>query len=60
MMGQSIVKLGNVIVNNGVIYFIPSSEFNAYLKQIKFILSAMKKYCIFSLVTNTIYIFSLQ
>ena len=42
------------------IYFIPSSEFNAYLKQIKGILSAMKKYRIFSLVTNTIYIFSLQ
>ena len=39
------------------IYFIPSSEFNAYLKQIKVILSAMKKYRIFSLVTNTIYIF---
>ena len=41
------------------IYFIPSSEFNAYLKQIKVILSAVKKYRIFSLVTNTIYIFSL-
>ena len=40
-------------------YFIPSSEFNAYLKQIKVILSAVKKYRIFSLVTNTIYIFSL-
>ena len=38
-------------------YFIPSSEFNAYLKQIKVILSAVKKYRIFSLVTNTIYIF---
>ena len=25
-------------------YFIPSSEFNAYLKQIKVILSAVKKY----------------
>ena len=42
-----------------IIYFIPSSEFNAYLKQIKAILSAVKKYRIFSLVTNTIYIFSL-
>ena len=42
------------------IYFIPSSEFNTYLKQIKVILSAVKKYRIFSLVTNTIYIFSLQ
>ena len=41
------------------IYFIPSSEFNAYLKQIKVMLSALKKYRIFSLVTNTIYIFSL-
>ena len=40
-------------------YFISSGEFNAYLKQIKFILSAVKKYRIFSLVTNTIYIFSL-
>ena len=36
---------------------IPSSEFNAYLKQIKVILSAVKKYRILSLVTNTIYIF---
>ena len=40
-------------------YFIPSSEFNAYLKQIKVILSAVKIYRIFSLVMNTIYIFSL-
>ena len=39
-------------------YFIPSSEFNAYLKQIKVLFSAGKKYRIFSLVTNTIYIFS--
>ena len=42
------------------IYFIPSSEFNAYLMQIKVILSTVKKYRIFSLVTNTIFIFSLQ
>ena len=41
-------------------YFIPSSEFNAYLMQIKVILSTLKKYRIFSLVTNTIFIFSLQ
>ena len=41
------------------IYFIPSSDFNAYLKQIKIILSAVKKYRIFSLVMNTIFIFSL-
>ena len=40
-------------------YFIPSSESSAYLKQIKGILSAVKKYLIFSLVTNTIFIFSL-
>ena len=40
-------------------YSIPSSEFNAYLKQIKVILSAVKKYRIFSLVMNTIFIFSL-
>ena len=41
-------------------YFIPSSEFNAYLKQVKVMLPAVKKYRIFLLVTNTIYIFSLQ
>ena len=41
-------------------YFIPSSEFNAYLKQIKVILSTVKKYRIFSLVMNTFYIFSPQ
>ena len=40
-------------------YFIPSSESSAYLKQIKCILSAMKKYRVFSLVTDTIFIFSL-
>ena len=40
-------------------YFIPSSESSAYLKQIKCILSAVKKYRIFSLVTDTIFIFSL-
>ena len=40
-------------------YFIPSSESGAYLKQIKCILSAVKKYRIFSLVTDTIFIFSL-
>ena len=28
-------------------YFIPSSEFNAYLKQVKVILSTVKKYRIF-------------
>ena len=33
-------------------YFIPSSESSAYLKQIKCILSAVKKYRIFSLVTD--------
>ena len=39
------------------IYFILSGGFNAYmyLKQIKAILTTAKKYCIFSLVTNTIY-----
>ena len=36
------------------IYFIPSSEFNAYLKQVKVILSLVKKYRIISLVMNTI------
>ena len=39
-------------------YFIPISEFNAHLKQTKVILSAVKKYRIFSLVINTIYIFT--
>ena len=46
------------------LYFISSSEFiylfNVYLKQIKVIFSAVKKIVFFSLVTNTIYIFSLQ
>ena len=42
------------------IYLIPSSEFNAYLKQIKVLFSAVKRYRIFSLVTNTIYIFMQQ
>ena len=51
--GKGRIKLKNLI------YFITSSEFNAYLKQIKAILSAVKKYRIFSLVMNTIYIFSL-
>ena len=46
-------------INNITFYFIPSSEFNAYLKQIKVILSAVKRYRFFSLVTKTIYIFSL-
>ena len=41
------------------IYFIPSSESSAYLKQIKCILSPVKRYRIFSLVTDTIFIFSL-
>ena len=45
--------------DNSRFYFITSSEFNAYLKQIKAILSAVKKYRIFSLVMNMIYIFSL-
>ena len=48
-----------VVIVDKNLYFIPSSEFNAYLKQIKVILSAVKKYRIFSLVMNTIYIFSL-
>ena len=41
------------------LYFIRSSESSAYLKQIKGILSAVRKYRIFSLVTDTIFIFSL-
>ena len=48
----------NLSAPDNRVYFIPSGEFNAYLKQIKFTLSAVKKYRIFSLVMNTIYIFS--
>ena len=48
-----------LMVTGATIYFIPSSESSAYLKQIKCILSAVKKYRIFSLVTDTIFIFSL-
>ena len=44
---------------DNLFYFIPSSESSAYLKQIKCILSTVKKYRIFSLVTDTIFIFSL-
>ena len=40
-------------------YFIPNSEFNTYRMQVNVILSIVKKYRIFSLVTNTIFIFSL-
>ena len=42
-----------------MIFFIPRNEFNVYLKQIKVILSAVKKYRIYSLVTNTILFYSL-
>ena len=41
------------------LYFVLSSEFNAYLKQSSDIAYNEKKYRIFSLVTNTINIFSL-
>ena len=54
-----IVDITYVNWDETIIDFIPSSEFSAYLKQIKVLLSAVKKYRIFSLVTNTIYIFSL-
>ena len=47
------------LMGGKIFYFIPSSESSAYLKQIKCILSAVKKYRIFSLVTDTIFIFSL-
>ena len=41
------------------IYFIPSSEFNAYQKQIKFILSAVKKYrFFFTSDENDLYFFT--
>ena len=39
-------------------YFIPSSEFNAYLKQIKVILSAVKKYRIFTSDEYGLYFFT--
>ena len=39
------------------VYFISSSDFNAYLREIKVLLSTVKRYRIFSLVTNTICIF---
>ena len=48
-----------LISQNNLFYFIPSSDSSAYLKQIKCILSAVKKYRIFSLVTDKIFIFSL-
>ena len=51
--------LPTVQKTNQPFYFIPSGESSAYLKQIKGILSAVKKYRIFSLVTDTIFIFSL-
>ena len=52
-------ELFRLLKSNKYLYFIPSSESSAYLKQIKCILSAVKKYRIFSLVTDTIFIFSL-
>ena len=52
--------LDSVVISDLVMkVFIPSNEFIAYLKQIKVILSTVKKYRIFSLMTNKIYIFSL-
>ena len=57
---HSVVRTGDCVVSAIAFYFIPSSESSAYLKQIKGILSAVKKCRIFSLVTNTIFIFSLQ
>ena len=44
-------------IKEKVIYFVPSSKSNVYLKLIKVILSAVKIYCIFSLMLNKIYIF---
>ena len=40
-----------------LVYFVPSSESNAYLMQIKVIFSTVKKYRIFPLVTSMIFIF---
>ena len=41
--------------SNFSFYFITNSKFNVYLMQIKVVLSTVKKYRIFSLVTNTIF-----
>ena len=38
-------------------YFITSSEFNAYQMRVWYF-STVKKYCIFSIVADTIYIFT--
>ena len=40
------------------IYFTPHSEFNAYLKQIKVILSAVKKYFFFTSDEYNLYFFT--
>ena len=45
--------------SNEEIYFIPSSEFNSYLKQMKLKLSTVKKNRMFSLVMITLFTFSL-
>ena len=42
------------------IYFITSSEFNAYQMKVKLVFSTVRKYHIFSLVTDTIYIFTVE
>ena len=43
-----------------LIYFITSSEFNAYQMWLKLFFSTVKKYRIFSLMTDTIYIFIVE
>ena len=49
------------IVSYKSVYFITSSEFNAYQMWVKLVyFSTVKKYRIFSLVTNTIYIFTVE
>ena len=58
-LSGSIIRCKHSLHLENGFYFIPSSESSAYLKQIKCILSAVKKYRIFSLVTDTIFIFSL-
>ena len=50
---------GNKMKKKKIFYLIPSDDSSAYLEQIKGILSIVKKYRMFSLVTNTIYFFSL-
>ena len=52
-----IIPLTLLTLRPNFIYFIPRSEFKAHLKQMKVILSSVKKYYVLSLIMITIYIF---